>query len=102
MQSDGFAYPTNLISIKGRRKRGDGGKRHPTEKPVDLLKYLVRTYSNPGETVLDFCMGSGSAGAACGELGRNFLGCDLDLNYYERCEERIKSAFRSNSMKVFV
>ena len=63
--------------------------KHPTEKSVDLLKYLIKTYTNEGDLVLDNCMGSGSTGVACKELNRSFIGYELDKNYYEIAKKRI-------------
>jgi DNA modification methylase len=65
---------------------------HPTQKPVDLLEYLIKTYTNDGETVLDNCMGSGSTGVACVNTNRNFIGIELDENYFHIAEKRIKEA----------
>ena len=62
---------------------------HPTQKPVDLLKDLIRTYSNKGDTVLDFTMGSGSTGVACVNLNRDFIGMELDEKYFEIAKQRI-------------
>lgn len=67
-------------------------KGHPTEKPVPLLEYLIRTYTGEGETVLDNCMGSGSTGVACGNTGRNFIGIELDAEYFAIANERIRDA----------
>ena len=63
---------------------------HPTEKPVDLLEYLIKTYTNEGDLVLDNCMGSGSTGVACKHLNRNFIGIELDDNYFEIAKKRIE------------
>lgn len=63
---------------------------HPTQKPLDLYKYLVKTYTNPGETVLDLCMGSGTTGEASLELGRNFIGIDKDEQSFLTAQERLK------------
>ena len=65
---------------------------HPTQKPVPLLEYLIRTYTNEGETVLDNCMGSGSTGVACVNTGRRFIGIELDPGYFEIAQTRIASA----------
>ncbi len=65
---------------------------HPTQKPVALFEYLIKTYTNEGETVLDNCMGSGTTGVACKRLGRNFIGIEKDENYFKIAEERIASA----------
>lgn len=62
---------------------------HPTQKPVDLLEYLIKTYTNEGMTVLDNCMGSGSTGVACVNTNRNFIGMELDDKYFEIAKERI-------------
>lgn len=64
---------------------------HPTQKPVSLLEYLIRTYTNPGDIVLDNCMGSGSTGVACLKTGRNFIGIELDKGYFDTAKARIKS-----------
>ena len=77
-------YPKNIIEIKR-----DKNKLHPTQKPVALLEYLIRTYTNDGETVLDFTMGSGSTGVACKNLNRNFIGIELDPDYFKIAEKRI-------------
>ena len=79
-------YPCNLIcepSIKGL---------HPTQKPVALMEYLIKTYTNEGDTVLDFTMGSGSTGVACLNTGRNFIGIELDPDYFEIATKRIEES----------
>jgi site-specific DNA-methyltransferase (adenine-specific) len=63
---------------------------HPTQKPVALLEYLIKTYSLEGEVVLDFTMGSGSTGVACLNTGRKFIGCELDGNYFEIAKNRLE------------
>lgn len=65
---------------------------HPTQKPVALLEYLIKTYTNEGDTVLDFTMGSGSTGVACINTNRNFIGIELDENYFKIAEKRIEEA----------
>ena len=65
------------------------GRLHPTQKPVALMEYLIKTYTNKGETVLDFCMGSGTTGVACKNLKRNFTGIEKDKSYYEIAKKRI-------------
>lgn len=79
--------PTNLISIN--RVNSSVGKVHPTQKPVALLEYLIKTYTLGGETVLDFTMGSGSTGVACKNLNRDFIGIEKDPNYFEIAKNRI-------------
>jgi len=65
---------------------------HPTQKPVALLEYMIRTYTNPGEVVLDNCMGSGSTGVACVNTGRRFIGMELDTQYFDIAKSRIEFA----------
>lgn len=65
---------------------------HPTQKPVDLLKYLIKTYTNENETVLDFTMGSGTTGVAACNLNRNFIGIEKDPEYFKIAEQRIEAA----------
>lgn len=83
-------YPKSLLEFKGVTV--DKNRLHPTQKPVELLEYLIKTYSNEGETVLDNCMGSGSTGVACKNTNRNFIGIELDEKYFNiacnRLEER--------------
>lgn len=78
-------YPTDLLHFNTV-----GNKTvHPTQKPVDLLEYLIKTYTLEGMTVLDNCMGSGSTGVACKNLNRNFIGIELDKEYFGIAKERI-------------
>ncbi|MCP1250167.1 DNA-methyltransferase, partial [Gluconobacter oxydans] len=65
---------------------------HPTQKPVALLEYLIKTYTNENETVLDNTMGSGTTGVACINTGRNFIGMELDEKYFKISEQRINKA----------
>jgi site-specific DNA-methyltransferase (adenine-specific) len=80
-------YPTAIIDIP--RKVGEKVA-HPTQKPVALFEYLIRTYTNEGETVLDNCMGSGTTGVACVRTNRNFIGIELDPGYFAIAEKRIR------------
>ena len=80
-------YPSSVI-----RFASEGGTVHPTQKPVALMEYLVRTYTNPGDVVLDNCMGSGTTGVACVNTGRNFIGIELDDAYFQIAKERIRKA----------
>ena len=68
------------------------GKLHPTQKPVALMEYLIKTYTNEGEKVLDFTMGSGTTGVAAKNLGRNFIGIERDEKYFEIAKNRILNA----------
>jgi DNA modification methylase len=69
--------------------REQRGKVHPTQKPVALVEYLIKTYTNEGDLVLDNCMGSGTTGVACKNLNRNFIGIELDAEYFKIAEKRI-------------
>lgn len=82
-----YAYkqPTNIIQFDKVRR----GSVHPTQKPVPLLGYLIKTYTNEGEVVLDNCMGSGSTGVACVNTGRNFIGMELEEKYFKIAKQRI-------------
>lgn len=80
-------YPRNILEFKR-----DLPNIHPTQKPVLLLEYLIKTYTNENDTVLDNCMGSGSTGVACVNTNRNFIGIELDENYFNIAKERIEKA----------
>lgn len=90
-------YPTSIVEFSNA-KRG----LHPTQKPVALMEYLIRTYTQEGETVLDNCMGSGTTGVACANTGRRFVGIERDDKYFAIASERIAAAFQSvgNSAQV--
>lgn len=70
----------------------DSDRVHPTQKPVALCEYLIKTYTNEGNVVLDNCMGSGSTGVACRHTGRSFIGIELDREYFKVAKQRIKSS----------
>jgi DNA modification methylase len=84
--SNGERYPLTILNFK--RDKG----LHPTQKPVELLEYLIKTYTNENETILDNCMGSGSCGVAAINTGRNFIGIELDEKYFEIAKNRIEDA----------
>ncbi len=84
-------YPTHLLEFPNDAYNGSA-RLHPTQKPVALLEYLIRTHSNPGDTVLDNTMGSGSTGVACVHTGRNFIGIEKDPQYFEIASRRIAEA----------
>ena len=79
-------YPTSILNFP---KPHPSVALHRTEKPIALLEYLVKTYTNEGDTVLDCCMGSGSTGVACKNASRNFIGIELDENCFNIAKERI-------------
>jgi len=79
-------FPKNIIEFSNANQ---SGKQHPTQKPVALMEYLIRTYTNEGETVMDNCMGSGTTGVACVNTGRKFIGMEQDAKYFEIAQKRI-------------
>ena len=87
-------YPTSILTFD---KPHPSIAKHPTEKPVDLLEWLIKTYTNEGEIVLDNCMGSGSCGVAAIQNNRRFVGIELDEKYFEIAKERIEKAMGSFS-----
>ena len=87
-------YPKQILTFN--REKGP----HPTQKPVALLEYLIKTYTNDGETVLDNCMGSGSTGVACVNTNRRFIGIELDEGYYETAKKRIAEALEVKQLNM--
>ena len=81
-------YPKSIIQFSTGSRIDH---HHPTQKPVALMEYLIRTYTNKGETVLDNCMGSGTTGVACLNTGRNFIGMEKDETYFHVAKNRIES-----------
>ena len=84
-------YPKSIIECANPSNEGH---EHPTQKPVDLLRYLIRTYSNEGDTILDNCMGSGTTAVACIKEKRHFIGFELNKEYYDKACKRIDAAQR--------
>ena len=84
-KDDGTRFPTTSLNFSSVSM----GK-HPTQKPIELMEYLIKTYTNENETVLDFTMGSGSTGVAAKNLNRNFIGIEMDDNYFEIARKRIE------------
>lgn len=82
-------YPQNILVYSNASQKN---KLHPTQKPVELLEYLIKTYTNENDIVLDNCMGSGSTGVACKNLNRSFIGIELDETYFNIAKERIDKA----------
>lgn len=91
-----FKMPSSVLLFKVER-----GKRHPTQKPVALLEYLIKTYTLENETILDNCMGSGSTGVACVNTNRNFIGIEKEENYFNIAEKRIKEAIENKQELLF-
>ena len=96
--TDGERYPIDIIKFNLEKERYNSkkiktDKMHPTQKPVALLEYLILTYTNEGEIVLDFTMGSGSTGVACMNTNRHFIGIELDEGYFNIAKKRIEEAY---------
>jgi DNA modification methylase len=91
---DGLYYPRSVLKFSREHK-----PTHPTQKPVALIEYLIKTYTNENETVLDFTMGSGTTGVACLNTNRNFIGIEMDDKYFEIAQKRIKD--HSAQLKLF-
>ena len=87
---DGSRHPTSVIGFSNRVGRNENY--HPTQKPIALMEYLIKTYSNEGETILDFAMGSGTTGVAATTLNRKFIGIELDKDYFHIAKSRIQTA----------
>lgn len=85
--SDGKRYPMQILEYNH-----DTERLHPTQKPVALLEYLIKTYTNEGDIVLDNCMGSGSTGVACINTKRSFIGIEVDPEYFKIAKGRIRKA----------
>jgi site-specific DNA-methyltransferase (adenine-specific) len=88
-------YPTSLLDFPLKRFKNG----HPTQKPVELEEYLISTYTNEGEIVLDNCMGSGTTAIACININRNYIGFELDNTYYNLAKERINKHIISENMQ---
>lgn len=84
--TDGLRFPTDMLYFQPQPR---AGRVHPSQKPVELLEFLVKTYTNEGETVLDPFMGSGSCGVACINTGRKFIGFEKNSDFFETAQARI-------------
>ena len=87
VRNPGLTFPRTILDYPEWN-----GRTHPTQKPVGLCEFLIRTYTDPGMTVLDCCMGSGTTGVACVRTGRSFIGIEMDDNYFQQASERINGA----------
>lgn len=94
--NNGERFPLSIITYTR-----DTERIHPTQKPVALLEYLIKTYTNKGDKVLDFTMGSGSTGVACVNTNRDFIGIELDKNYFEIAKKRIEEAEKDVKSMLF-
>jgi site-specific DNA-methyltransferase (adenine-specific) len=101
--TDGMMYPDSIIKFSNWNGalfgNTDNASIHPTQKPVDLFRYLIKTFSNPGDLVMDNCMGSGTTAIACVQENRNYIGFELDKDYYEAACKRIKQY--KSQLKIF-
>ena len=104
-EHDGNRYPLDVIKFRQPNPhyfgKPSGELFHPQQKPVPLLEYLIRTYTNEGETVLDATMGSGSTGVACVNTGRKFIGFELEQKFFEIAEKRIGEALAKKAQELF-
>ena len=85
VENNGFRYPKSILNFSNPNHNS----LHPTQKPVALLEYLIKTYTNENDTVLDFTMGSGSTGVACQNTNRKFIGIEKDKTYFEIAKKRM-------------
>lgn len=92
-----FVQPSDILKFDVVPNRN--GKLHPTQKPIALLEYLIKTYTNENEIVLDNCMGSGSTGVACKLTNRNFIGIELDEKYFDIAKKRIEKDYSAEQIK---
>lgn len=95
----GRRYPNDVVYCE--RSSNSVGTIHPQQKPTDLLEYLIKTYTDEGETVLGATMGSGSTGVACVNTGRRFIGFELEKNFYEIAQRRIEEALAQKAQELF-
>ena len=96
IDNPGTRYPSSVQKFSN----GNNKNVHPTQKPVELCEYLIKTYTNPGEVVLDNCMGSGSTGVACVNTNRRFVGIELDEGFFEIAKKRIEEADEQTRMAI--
>ena len=93
-------YPQSIIDIRSIINFDKEFGLHPTQKPVKLFEYLIKTYTNENELVLDNCMGSGTTAIACLNTNRNYVGFELDTNYFNIAQERIKTHIIANELDI--
>lgn len=96
-KNEGKRYPRSIQRFNTEKNKST----HPTQKPIALLEYLIKTYTNEGETVLDFTMGSGSCGVACINTNRRFIGIELDEGYFNIAKQRIDEAIRGGANGLY-
>ena len=94
--NEGTRYPRSVIKVK--TEKSNKMSFHPTQKPLALIEYLIRTYSNPGDTVLDNCMGSATTAVAAIRTGRNWIGYEMNTEFYNRALKRIDETMRTPTL----
>ncbi len=95
------SFPTDILEYSSRSAECNTiNRKHPTQKPVALMEYLIKTYTNEGETVLDFATGSGTTGVACKNLSRNFIGIENDEGHFKTAQGRISTAKRQEVLDL--
>jgi site-specific DNA-methyltransferase (adenine-specific) len=94
--NDGSRVPTSIRTYFPDNRKGKGTSLHPTQKPLALIEWAVKSYTTEGDTILDNCMGSGTTAIACMNTNRNFIGVELDENYFRIATERIEQHGRGN------
>lgn len=97
VEKSNLKYPTSIVKFNGM---GRGLAVHPTQKPVALMEYLIKTYTNEGETVLDFTAGSFTTGVACVNTNRKFIGIEMDKGYFDIGVGRIKERIKCLDLKI--
>lgn len=95
--NDGTRFPRSILNFRNSYY-DDGQQLHPTQKPESLMRYFIFTYSKPGDTILDFTMGSGTTGVACMQTNRNFIGIEKENKYFNIAQERIAAAKKQPSL----
>jgi len=95
INNEGTRYPSSVQLFSN----GNNGNVHPTQKPVELCEYLIKTYTNENELVLDNCIGSGTTAIACINTNRNYIGFELDKEYYEIAKNRINKHILNNNLQ---
>lgn len=99
-KDDGYRFPRDVQKFQ-TPNTSSGKVFHPTQKPIDLLEYLIKTYTNEGELVLDNCIGSGSTAVAAINTNRNFIGFETDKKYFDIANKRIEKVFEDKEMRLF-
>ena len=100
VSKESLSYPRTIISISAVINNSKVKAAHPTQKPVALFEYLIKTYTNEGETVLDNCIGSGTTAIACIKTNRNFIGIEKDEGYFNLANKRVKEEYSNYKLAI--